>query len=75
MYSLVGPKIRYYDLISIYSVLESIKVDDYSLSLRPVFSQGISLSFFNEITYISQLLRQKKRLFDKRDLLVRSLIQ
>ena len=60
---------------NLYTVLESIKIDDYSFNLQPAFSQGISANVFNEITNLSQILRQKKRLFDKKELLVHSLIQ
>jgi len=55
--------------------LESIKVDDYSFETIPVFSKGVSAQLFNEVGSLAQLLRQKKRLFDEKDLLVHSLIK
>jgi len=55
--------------------LESIKVDDYSFKTIPVFSKGVSAQLFHEVENLAQLLRQKKRLFDEKDLLVHSLIK
>ncbi len=55
--------------------LESIKVDDYSFKTIPVFSKGVSAQLFHEVGNLAQLLRQKKRLFDEKDLLVHSLIK
>ncbi|NQZ24635.1 MAG: GHKL domain-containing protein [Colwellia sp.] len=55
--------------------LESIKVDDYSFKTIPVFSKGVSAQLFHEVASLAQLLRQKKRLFDEKDLLVHSLIK
>ncbi|NQZ88817.1 MAG: GHKL domain-containing protein [Colwellia sp.] len=55
--------------------LESIKVDDYSFETIPVFSQGVSAQLFHEVGSLAHLLRQKKRLFDEKDILVHSLIK
>ena len=55
--------------------LESIKVDDYSFETIPTFSKGVSAQLFDEVSSLAKILRQKKRLFDEKDLLVHSLIK
>lgn len=62
----------YFNLLT---ALESINVDDYSFEIRPFFNAGVAGRVFHELTSLSTRLRQKKRLFDEKDLLVHSLIQ
>lgn len=62
----------YYGLLTL---VDGIKVDDYSLQVKPAFEQGISATLLAEITSLSESLRQKKHLFDEKNLLVHSLIQ
>ncbi|WP_102796216.1 sensor histidine kinase [Bowmanella denitrificans] len=59
----------------ILDALESMKVDDYSLQVRPVYCRGMVGRVFDEIGAFSAALRQKKRLFDEKNLLVHSLIK
>lgn len=55
--------------------LESIRVDDYSVSQLPEYSHGVVKRIFDEINDFSMELRKKKRLFDEKNILVHSLIK
>jgi two-component system, NtrC family, nitrogen regulation sensor histidine kinase NtrY len=57
------------------SGLDAILAEDYSLELTPTHKTGISARVFADLARLSLALRQDKRRFDEKDLLVHSLIQ